>query len=201
MQLIFATRNTHKADEVRALLAGTSVRLQTLIEAGLDLDPPETGSTFVANAHQKARFVFERTGLPCIADDSGIEVDALDGAPGVHSKRFSAEGTDQANNQLLLERMDGVADRTARFRCVVAIVGLDCPHTLEGTCPGRIGDRPTGEGGFGYDPLFFPDEAPGRSMAELTMDEKNLISHRGRAFAQLPDLLRRLREPTAPPRT
>lgn len=189
MRLIFATNNAHKVSEVQALLADTGIELVTLRQAGLDIDPPETGSTFEANALQKARFVHELTGLPCIADDSGIEVDALGGAPGVHSKRFSEAGTDAANNALLLERLDGIGDRRARFRCVLALVGLGEERTADGRCEGRIGTELRGEGGFGYDPLFLPDEAPGRTMADLSMGEKNRISHRGRAFSQLPGLL------------
>jgi XTP/dITP diphosphohydrolase len=192
MDLIFATHNAHKVQEVRALLEHTSVRLKTLREAGLDLDPPETGNTFVHNALQKAHFVYAKTGTPCIADDSGIEVDALNGAPGVFSKRFSPEGTDASNNALLLERLQGRTDRGAQFRCVLALVGLGEDHTLEGLCRGRIATEPQGDSGFGYDPLFLPDERPGHSMAELSMADKNAISHRGRAFAQLPELLHRL---------
>lgn len=190
MKLIFATNNAHKVTEVRALLAGSGVELLTLAEAGLDVDPPETGNTFEHNALQKARFVHELTGHPCIADDSGIEVDALGGAPGVHSKRFSPEATAQANNALLLAKLDGIDERTGRFRCVLALVGLGEPVTVDGRCEGTIARRLRGEGGFGYDPLFLPDETPGRSMAELSMAEKNRISHRGRAFSQLPALLR-----------
>lgn len=189
MHLLFATNNAHKVEEVRAILEGTGVVVRSLAEAGVDVDPPETGDTFEANALQKARYLHERTGLPCIADDSGIEVDALGGAPGVHSKRFSPEGTDAANNRLLLERLAGITDRRARFRCVVALVGLGPDRTLEGRCKGRIADSPRGQGGFGYDPLFLPDEAPGRTMAELSPAEKNAISHRGRAFRQLPAAL------------
>ncbi len=189
MQLVFATRNAHKLREVRALLDGTGVELRSLDDLGLDVDPPETGATFADNALQKARFVHDLTGLPCIADDSGLEVDALDGAPGVHSKRFSEVATDAANNALLLRRLDGVEDRRARFRCVLALVGLGEPVTVEGRCEGRIATAPRGEAGFGYDPLFLPDEAPGRSMAELSLARKNAISHRGRAFSQLPGLL------------
>lgn len=190
MKLIFATNNAHKVGEVRALLMGSDIALVTLAEAGLDIDPPETGSTFEANALQKARFVHELTGLPCIADDSGIEVDALGGAPGVHSKRFSEQATTEANNALLLHKLDGVENRSGRFRCVLALVGLGDEATVDGRCEGTIAHALHGEGGFGYDPLFLPDETPGRSMAELSMSEKNAISHRGRAFSQLPDLLR-----------
>ena len=192
MELLFATHNAHKVDEVRAILAGTGVTVRSLADAGFTDDPPETGDTFEANALQKARFVHERTGLPCIADDSGLEVDALAGAPGVWSRRFSPEATHAANNRLLLERLAGVTDRRARFRCVLALVGVGEDKVADGRCEGSIAIAARGDEGFGYDPLFLPDEAAGRSMAELSMDEKNAISHRGRAFRQLPALLRSL---------
>ncbi len=185
MKLLFATNNAHKVSEVERILAGTTIEVLPLAAAGLDLDPPETGDTFEANALQKAHFVAAATGLPCIADDSGLEVDALGGAPGVHSKRFSPEATAEANNVLLLERLGDRDGRSARFRCVLAIVGLGPDQTVSGSCEGRIAHAQTGSGGFGYDPLFLPDEAPGQSMAELSPDAKNAISHRGRAFRQL----------------
>lgn len=188
-RLVFATHNAHKVEEVRALLAGTSLTLETLTDIGFTDDPPETGDTFVANALQKARYVFERTGRACVADDSGLEVDALGGAPGVHSKRFSPSMQPDDNNRLLLQKLQGVEQRRARFRCVIALVGPDGEHTAEGRVEGRIGQALRGTGGFGYDPLFWPEETPGRTMAELSMDEKNAISHRGRAFIQLPELL------------
>lgn len=190
MRLVFATNNAHKVQEVRQVLAGTGIELVTLSEADLDVDPPETGDTFIHNAFQKARFVQELTGGWVIADDSGLEVDALDGAPGVHSKRFSPEATAASNNALLLERLQGVAERGARFRCVLALAGPDgSERSVDGVCEGRIARDLRGAGGFGYDPLFLPDETPGRAMAELTMEEKNAISHRGRAFARLPEIL------------
>ncbi|MEO0600437.1 MAG: RdgB/HAM1 family non-canonical purine NTP pyrophosphatase [Myxococcota bacterium] len=188
-RLVFATHNAHKVEEVRALLEGSGLELETLAELGFADDPPETQATFEGNALQKARFVFERTGRPCVADDSGIEVDALDGAPGVHSKRFSASQQADDNNRLLLEKLDGIEDRRARFRCVIAVVGPDGERTAEGRVEGAIGTAERGTGGFGYDPLFWPEETPGRTMAELSMDEKNAISHRGRAFRQLPGLV------------
>ncbi len=190
--LIFATNNAHKVEEVRQILAGHGVVVQSLADLGLDLDPPETGSTFEANALQKARYVFEHTGQATVADDSGIEVDALDGAPGVYSKRFSPEATAEANNRLLLERLADANDRTARFRCVIAVVDGRGERYASGACEGQIATELSGEGGFGYDPLFLPDEAVGRSMAELSAAEKNAISHRGRAFRQLPGLLEEL---------
>jgi XTP/dITP diphosphohydrolase len=189
MRLVFATNNAHKVEEVRAVLAGTGITVIPLGEAGIDVDPPETGDTFVDNALQKARYVHHITGDWCIADDSGLEVDALDGAPGVHSKRFSPEATAEANNALLIDRMADHHDRTARFRCVLALVGPDVARTVAGTCEGHIATTLSGTAGFGYDPLFLPVEADGRTMAELTMAEKNAISHRGRAFRQLPEIL------------
>ncbi len=191
MKLLFATNNAHKLDEVRAILAaaGSDVELMTLADWPDVPEAPEPHDTFEANALEKARFVHTRTGLPCIADDSGIEVDALGGEPGVHSKRYSAQATGPANNALLLSRLGDRPDRSARFRCVLAYVNGPVERTVDGRCEGHIGTAEVGEGGFGYDPVFFPDEAPGRSMAELSMNDKNRISHRGRAFSRLPELL------------
>ncbi len=189
MQLLFATHNAHKVAEVNRILEQTGIELVTLSEIGLSEDPPETGDTFEANALQKARRVYERTRRPVVADDSGLEVDALRGAPGVHSKRFSPEAQPGPNNQLLLERLGAAVDRRARFRCVIAVIDEHGERTAEGSCEGTIGTALQGTGGFGYDPLFHPDEAPGRTMAELSMEDKNAISHRGRAFRQLPGLL------------
>lgn len=192
MELVFATTNEHKAEEVRALLKGTHIILRTLREFPQIPEPPETGDSFQANALQKARFVWEHTKKPCIADDSGLEVDALNGAPGIHSKRYSPEATASANNKLLLKRMGSTLERSARFRCVLAYVNAGTERTVDGACKGTIGLTELGSEGFGYDPLFFPDEYKGRSMAQLSMAEKNAISHRGRAFGQLPALLEEL---------
>jgi len=192
MQLLFATHNAHKAHEVRAILADSNIELVTLDAFPHITELGEDHATFEENALQKATEAHAATGLWVVADDSGIEVDALDGAPGVFSKRFSPEETAEANNALLLTKLDGRSDRTARFRCVLAVVGPSAQGTVSGACEGRIATTLSGQGGFGYDPLFLPDEAPGRSMAELSSDEKNAISHRGRAFAKLPELLGRL---------
>lgn len=189
MKLLFATANAHKAEEVRAILAGTGIEVTTLLDIPGLGEAPETGDTFEHNAVEKASFLFAHTGLACIADDSGIEVDALDGRPGVHSKRYSPEGTAMANNARLLAELAGVTNRRARFRCVLAYVGPDGARSVEGRCEGRIAHEERGADGFGYDPLFLPDEAAGRSMAELSMEEKNAISHRGRAFARLQEIL------------
>ena len=195
MKLVFATRNAHKHDEVRAILAGEDLEL-----LGLDHWPelgeiPEDHDTFELNALQKAHVVHAATGLPTVADDSGLEVDSLDGRPGVFSKRFSHEGTDTANNARLLRELDGVVARKARFRCVLALVWAEGARTVDGRCEGTIALSPRGEGGFGYDPLFLPDAAPGKAMAELSADQKNAISHRGLAFAQLPGLLGAVHSP------
>jgi XTP/dITP diphosphohydrolase len=196
-RLVLASLNAHKLDEVRQILEGTGVEvldLRAFPELG---EPPEDGATFAANALQKAIYVHERTGLPVVADDSGLEVDALGGAPGVRSRRYTPEATAEANNAALLAALDGVTDRRARFRCAMALV-LDGQATVvEGTCEGRILTSPRGAGGFGYDPLFEADALPGRSLAELRPDEKNGISHRGAAFRQLPGLLSAPR-PTTP---
>lgn len=189
MNLLLATANAHKAEEVRAILRDSPFILQTLLDHPDLPDAPETGDTFVHNAYEKAEFIHKLTGIPVLADDSGIEVDALDGRPGVHSKRYSPEATHDSNNRLLLKELSGVDNRGARFTCVLALVTSHGRAHVTGQCYGHIAAAPQGEKGFGYDPLFMPDEFPGRSMAELSMDEKNQISHRGRAFAQLTELL------------
>ncbi len=193
MQLVLATNNAHKLDEIRQILAEAGldgVELRDLSSWPELPDAPEEQPDFEGNALQKARYVFEHTGLPAVADDSGIEVEALGNAPGVHSKRFTPEATAESNNRRLLAELEGVTDRRARFRCALALVGPAGEATASGSVEGHIGTAPRGDGGFGYDPLFWPVETPGRTMAELTPDQKNAISHRGRAFRQLPALLR-----------
>ncbi|MFT6145409.1 MAG: XTP/dITP diphosphohydrolase [Myxococcota bacterium] len=189
MKILLASHNAHKAAEVADILAGTGLEVVNLSDFPEITELGEDHDTFSANALQKAREAHAATGLLVVADDSGIEVDALDGAPGVHSKRFSEQATADANNTLLLQKLDGITNRSARFRCVIAVVGDGIECIADGSCEGTIALERTGEGGFGYDPLFLPEEAPGRSMAELSAAEKNAISHRGRAFEQLPSLL------------
>ncbi len=190
MKLLLASTNAHKRTEVAAILDGGPVSIVDLSAFPAVPEPPEDGDTFEANALQKARFVYAATGLPTLADDSGLEVDALGGAPGVRSKRFTPEATAAANNAHLLALLGERPDRAARFVCALAVVGPQGEATLRGTCEGAIATAPRGAQGFGYDPLFLPDEALGRAMAELSMAEKNAISHRGRALARLADLLR-----------
>lgn len=189
MKLLLATRNAHKAHEIRAVLAGSGIAIETLLDHPELAEPPEPHDTFEDNALAKAAFVHDLTGRAVLADDSGLEVDALGGLPGVRSRRFSPQATDTANNTLLLERLQGHTDRRARFRCVVALVTTGFRGTVSGACDGGIATDARGSQGFGYDPLFIPDELDGRTMAEATMVEKNAISHRGRAFRQLPTLL------------
>lgn len=192
MRIVLATTNAHKLDEIRAILAGSDLHLVGL-DTWPDLpEPPETGDTFEDNALQKARFVAEATGLPALADDSGLEVESLGGAPGVRSKRYTPEATASSNNARLIQALAGVEDRRARFCCALALVAGPASAVATGRCEGTIAHQPRGQGGFGYDPLFLPLETPGRSMAELSPEEKNRISHRGRALEHLPRLLREL---------
>ncbi len=190
--ILLASHNAHKLAEVTEILAPFGVRVRSIADFPEVPEAPEDAETFPENALQKARFVHARTGLPCVADDSGLEVDALGGAPGVRSKRYTLEARADTNNARLLAELTGVADRRARFRCAIALVGPRGEAVAEGACEGRILTAPSGTGGFGYDPLFEADDQPGRSLAELSAAEKNAISHRGRAFRQLPGLMSRL---------
>jgi XTP/dITP diphosphohydrolase len=192
-RIALASANPHKLEEIRAILAPFGFEPVGL-DAWPDIDDlPETAETFEGNALMKARALAELNGVVAVADDSGLEVDALGGAPGVHSKRFTPEASHPANNAKLLRVLVGVEARGARFRCVIALVTPDGREALaSGACEGCIGHQLRGAGGFGYDPLFLPEETPGRSMAELSSEEKNAISHRGRAFRQLPRLLEEL---------
>ena len=201
--VVVATGNAHKVAEIQA--AADVAGLDYTFRAILDLvpgwpSPAEDGDTFEANAAIKARAGFEVLGLPTLADDSGLMVDALDGAPGVLSARYAGEqGNDVANNEKLLAALAGVSEgeRSARFVSCLVLVGLDAllPNapdylTASGTCEGQIARTPRGNEGFGYDPLFLPEATPGFTMAELSMAEKNTISHRGHALRNLMELLR-----------
>lgn len=187
-QIIFATNNAHKLAEVQAVL-GDSFRLVTLAECGMTEEIPEDAPTLEGNALQKARYVHERTGADCFADDTGLEVDALDGAPGVHSARYATDGHDfAANNRLLLRNLAGAADRSAHFRTVIALILDGREYLFEGRVEGRITESEAGCGGFGYDPLFVPDGFD-KTFAEMNAEEKNAISHRGRAVRRLVEFL------------
>lgn len=185
--LVVATGNPGKLSEIRELLDGLDIHLRSL-EDFENLEPAvEDESTLEGNAVKKARVVFEATGITAIADDTGLEVDALDGAPGVHSARFAGPHCNPADNRRkLLDLLEGSEDRSARFRTVVALVSADGTLTFEGSCEGHIGIVERGTYGFGYDALFIPLGLE-KTFAEMDSQEKNEISHRGMA-------LRRLRE-------
>ncbi len=188
MKIVFATNNAHKLAEVRAVL-GEGYELVTLQEVGITEDIPETGSTLDQNASQKAWYVYNRTGLDCFADDTGLEVEALNGAPGVHSARYATDGHDfKANNRKLLSELSGVENRKARFRTVISLIVGGTEQQVEGIVNGHITTQEAGVEGFGYDPLFIPD-GHNLTFAEMSADEKNAISHRGRAVQALQQLL------------
>ncbi|MBQ6725557.1 MAG: non-canonical purine NTP diphosphatase [Bacteroidales bacterium] len=189
-ELIFATNNKHKLSEVRPMLEG-KVLIHSLSEIGLEGDIPETADTLEGNALQKAQWVYERTGRDCFADDTGLEVDALGGAPGVYSARYAGEGCSFDDNMdKLLAALDGVENRRARFRTVICLLENGQPHYFEGRVEGRILTEKHGTEGFGYDPIFQPDDS-GVPFAEMDMESKNRISHRGRAMVKLIDYLKR----------
>ena len=187
MKIVFATNNAHKLDELRRITGG-KIEILGLKDIGCDVDIPETGDTLQENALQKARYVRDHYGMDCFADDTGLEVDALDGAPGVRSARYApGDGHDSAANMaLLLKNMDGVSDRKARFRTVIALIIDGKEHLFEGKVEGDILEAPAGTGGFGYDPVFRP-RGWTRTFAEASQDEKNAVSHRGRAVRKLLD--------------
>lgn len=184
--LVIATRNKGKTREIRALLEGFPVEIKNLDDFGPIPEIEEDGETFDDNAYKKAAFAARVLGYPAMADDSGLAVDALDGAPGVRSARYAGEhATDLENSERLLEQMKGKTDRDAAFHCVISIaVPTGAALTYEGQCRGRILEQPRGENGFGYDPLFF---YPGlnKTFAEISMDEKSRVSHRGIALNQV----------------
>ena len=184
MKLIFATNNAHKLSEVQAVL-GPSFELVTPRMCGVEEEIPETAETLEGNARQKARYLYERTGLDCFADDTGLEVEALNGAPGVHSARYATDGHDfAANNRLLLKNLEGETNRRARFRTAICLIEWGEERLFEGIVEGHIIDHESGSEGFGYDPLFVP-EGYDCTFAEMSADEKNAISHRGRAVRKL----------------
>jgi XTP/dITP diphosphohydrolase len=199
-QLIVATRNPGKLVEIKFLLQGISLSIRGLDEFPLLDQAVENGDTYAQNALLKAEAIFLSTGIPTIADDSGLEVDALHGAPGIYSARYAGpDATDETRIQRLLDELKGVGTaRSARFMCAAVLIGNFPSFSLElvkketkGICQGRIATAPTGSGGFGYDPIFIPDGFS-KSMAELLPKTKNRISHRGKAFRQMAEFLIKL---------
>lgn len=191
MKLIFATNNAHKLREVSQVV-GDRFTLLTPRECGIDEDIPEEQPTLEGNALQKARYIYARTGMDCFADDTGLEVDALGGEPGVRSARYATDGhDDEANKRLLLERMQGVEARGAQFRTAIALIIGGKEYLFEGIVRGNITLEEQGDGGFGYDPLFVAEGCE-QSFAEISAEEKNEISHRGRAVRKLAEFLQEL---------
>jgi XTP/dITP diphosphohydrolase len=205
-RLLVATHSAHKLAELRELLDLDRAEIVGLDDVGVDDEPDETGSTFETNARIKARFGARRTGLPTMADDSGLEVDALDGRPGVRTRRYAGpNATDADNNAKMLAELDGLPSerRGARYVCVLALALPEIgtgptdavpTRTVRGTSRGRIATEPRGSGGFGYDPIFEPDgESPGgRTFGQWSAADKNAVSHRGRAARRLTPILREL---------
>jgi len=186
VKLLFASNNGKKLKELSALVVGLPLTVVSPAELGLELDVEEDGDTFAQNAEKKARAFVKASGLWCLADDSGLCVDALGGAPGVRSARF-APGTDEDRYKALLQKLKEVPDgqRGAHFACVLCLAGPEGKtHFEEGRCEGSIARAPSGGGGFGYDPVFWVP-SHGKTMAELSAEEKNRLSHRGLAFARM----------------
>ena len=187
-EIVFASNNPHKLSEIRRI-AGDKIRILSLEEIGCHDDIPETADTLEGNSLIKARWIKERYGKDCFADDTGLIVDALGGAPGVKSARYAGEEcSSEANMNLLLKNMEGIADRHARFRTVVTLILGDDIRQFCGEVEGRIAEVRDGNDGFGYDPIFIADES-GKTFASMSADSKNEISHRGRAIRKLFDYL------------
>lgn len=183
-QLVFATNNAHKLDEVRKIL-GEKFNVLSLKEIGCNDDIAETAETFEGNALIKARYIHDKYGYDCFADDSGLEIDALGGAPGVYSARYAGEAHDSEKNmEKVLKQLQGIENRAARFRTVIALTLDGKEHLFEGEIAGRIIEERRGAGGFGYDPIFIPDGET-RTFAEMDDAQKNGISHRARAVKKL----------------
>ena len=190
-KLVVATNNAHKLEEIAAIL-GDEMELLSLKDIQCFADIPETADTLEGNARQKAQYIYTNYGLDCFADDTGLEVDALGGEPGVRSARYATDGhDDEANKRLLLERMQGVEARGAQFRTAIALIIGGKEYLFEGIVRGNITTEEQGEGGFGYDPLFVAEGCE-QSFAEISAEEKNAISHRGRAVRKLAEFLQGL---------
>lgn len=186
--LVFATNNRNKLKEAHEILPD-GIELLSLEDIGCDDELPETGNTLEANAFQKARYVHEKFGLPCFSDDTGLEVDALDGAPGVYSARYAGIPADpQKNVERLLRELNGIADRRARFRTVICLLGMGEPISFTGTVEGLITDAPRGTGGFGYDPVFLPIGSE-LTFSQMPSAQKHAVSHRARALQAMCDWL------------
>lgn len=192
MHLVFATNNRHKIEEIKAVLP-PHYTVVTLQEAGIDVDLPEPHDTLEANAVEKAQTAYRLTGLDCFSEDTGLEVEALNGEPGVHSARYAGEEKSfEKNIKKLLQKLQGEANRKARFRAVICLIKDGKPYLFEGVCPGTITESPRGTEGFGYDPVFVP-EGTEKTFAEMSLDEKTGYSHRRKAADKLVAFLNQLK--------
>ena len=185
---VFATNNAHKLREIKAMLP-QSIEILSLEKINCHVEIPETADTLEGNARIKARYVYEHYGLDCFADDTGLEVEALNGAPGVHTARYAGDNHDtEANIDKLLAELNGEINRKAKFRTVIALIEKGEEHLFEGVLEGEIAEKRCGDDGFGYDPVFIP-QGTGKTFAELGPDTKNKISHRALAVAKLVDFI------------
>lgn len=188
--LIFATNNKNKVEEIDAILNGT-IKIQTMKEAGIEADIPEPHDTLEANATEKSSFIFNLLGKDCFSEDTGLEVFALNGEPGVRSARYAGDNSNAEKNiDKLLKKMENIENRKARFKTVISLFLNGKEHLFEGICKGQITRTRIGEKGFGYDPVFVPDGST-KSFAEMNMEEKNQYSHRKKATAQLIEFLKK----------
>ena len=188
-KLVFATNNAHKLEEIAAIL-GEKIKLLSLKDIECTADIPETANTLEGNATQKAEYIYQQYGLDCFADDTGLEVEALDGAPGVFSARYAGEGHNSEDNmQKLLQNLQGVTNRKAQFRTVICLIWDGKKYLFEGICKGEIIEEKRGNAGFGYDPIFVP-EGYDQTFAELGNNIKNSISHRAKAVELLCNFLK-----------
>jgi XTP/dITP diphosphohydrolase len=188
MELVFASANEHKVSEIRSI-AGSAILLKSLNDIACFDEIPETGDTFEENAGQKSRYIFDRYHCDCFADDSGLEIDALNGEPGVNSAHYSGSRDFEQNMQLVLDRLEGQKNRTARFRTVISLILRGKEYLFEGSIEGKISLQRSGSQGFGYDPIFHPDGYE-ISFAEMDPAEKNRISHRAIAVEKLISFLK-----------
>jgi XTP/dITP diphosphohydrolase len=188
MELIFATNNQHKVDEIRSVL-GSSFSIITLKEAGINIDIPEPHDTIEANASEKSTVIHQLTGKNCFSEDTGLECEALNGEPGVKSARYAGEHRNfQANIDLLLHNLSGKNNNIARFKTIISLIVNGKEYLFEGLCNGRIIEDQQGEGGFGYDPVFVPDDST-LTFAQMSMEEKGKYSHRAKAVKKLVEFL------------
>lgn len=189
MKLIFATNNQHKVDEIRSVIKNSSIEIITLKEAGIDIDIPEPFDTIQENASNKSKTIYDLKKTNCFSEDTGLEVKALNGEPGVRSARYAGEDKSfDKNIEKLLKKLEGTEDRKARFRTVISLIIDGKENLFEGVCDGIIGYHKKGKGGFGYDAVFVPEGAV-HTFAEMTMEEKNKFSHRKKATDKLVEYL------------